>query len=258
MEQNRQSPCVTTCLMDGFRCRLCLKTSDLDLQPLFPPGEDCFLNDLLSQIYDCLAIHVSFLEDFCSVICSNCREHINSFYIFKKQCQSNDGYLREKRLKEIKGMERERTTAPESPKEMDPDLEANQGKVKEPQQEELLDQADKIFFPKENPTEEVLEPVVKCVDKVDVGVQMCGASSSESFCGFADEFYARRSPRIFIKNSITEAYEMISAPSTTMEETQECHVPLEKLDLQPTTSVKPPPVNRVKTPIVVQYGLLTE
>lgn len=249
-----QSPIsAATCLMDGFRCRLCFKSSDdhLNLKPLFPPGDECFVNDLLSQIYDSLAIHVSFLEDFCSVICEGCRETVISFYTFKKQCQSNDRYLREKRAKEINGVELERKV---QASQTDPELEENRGKIKEPHHEELMDQAESIFFPQKSTAlspklvEKVdvgvqfdqdvegtcLKQEDDCVEKVDVAVQICGFSSQESFHGFADEFYARRSPRIFIKNSVTEAFEMIRTPPIANDDMQECHITIEKLNIKPT------------------------
>lgn len=273
-----QSPSTSTCVMDGFRCRLCFKSSDRDLQPLFPPGEECFVNDLLSQIYDCLAIHVSFLEDFCSVVCSGCRQKVHSFYNFKKQCQSNDDYLREKRSRDMNGVELERKV---QECQTDWEVESSRGQVKEPNQEELMDQAESIFFPKEQraislqTAEKCVEtvdvgvqmdlaetissskeesttsskPEEQIVEKVDVGVQMFGTNSNESFCGFADEFFSRRSPRIFIKNSITEAFEMIRAPSVTQEEMQECHVPIEKLDIKPSIPDLQPCVDAVKSPI---------
>lgn len=264
-----QSPSTSTCLMDGFRCRLCFKSSDHNLQPLFPPGDECFVNDLLSQIYDCLTIHVSFLEDFCSVICSECRDKINSFYTFKKQCQSNDGYLREKRSREMTGVEVERNT--KDLNTTNSEVEASCGKVKEPKPEELIEQTESIFFPgKENETKSwklvqrvdvgtQMDPevVLKCskldgetVEKVDVAVQMCGTSSQESFRGFSDEFYARRSPRIFIKNSVTEAFEMITAPSTANDDIQKCQITIEKLDIKPEIPVQLPEVDEIK-PLVI-------
>lgn len=255
-----QSPSTTTCLMDSFRCRLCFKSSDHNLKPLFPPGDECFVNDLLSQIYDCLAIHVSFLEDFCSVICSECRGKVNSFYTFKKQCQSNDGYLREKRSRLMNGVEVERNAQDHNL--TDSEVEASCGKVKEPKPEELIEQAESIFFPGK-PIETVqkvdvgiqIDPEVvllcskldeECVEKVDVAVQMCGTSSQESFRGFSDEFYARRSPRIFIKNSVTEAFEMISTPSKANDDVQKCHISIEKLDIKPEIPIQLPEVDEIK------------
>ncbi|XP_065081117.1 uncharacterized protein LOC135703731 isoform X2 [Ochlerotatus camptorhynchus] len=215
-----QSPSTTTCMLDDFRCRLCFTSSDINLQPLFPPGEGCFVNDLLSRIYDCLAIHVSFLEDFCSVICSVCRDKINSIYNFKKQCQSNDGYLREKRSRQMNGVELERMS--QMNRDQPDDANESQCKVEELQEEDMLRQAKSIFNPNQA-TEP--ESMVNIPSKVDVVAQISGTSSNESFRGFPNEF---------IENSVTVGYETISEPPVSVDDIQECHVPLKKLDIKPS------------------------
>lgn len=214
---------ASTCMLDDFRCRLCFK-SGINLQPLFPPGDDCFVNDLLSRIYDCLNIHVSFLEDFCSVICPVCSDKINSFYDFKKQCQSNDGYLRKKRNCQANGVELERMS------HMNQDQPDDSGKKKykleEPQEEDMLRQTMEIFAP-DLMTDSTSTPEAtgNMPLKVDVAVQISGASSSESFRGFSNEY---------VDNPVTAISELINIPSVQENDIQKCHVTLEKLVIKPS------------------------
>lgn len=119
------------------------------------------------------------MEDFCSVICSACSDKIDSFYNFKKQCQSNDGYLREKRSRLTSGMEFERMSRMNRDQTDDNKL----CKHKEPLEEDMLLQTKRIFSPY-LATESAPEAMVNIPSKVDVAVQISGASSSESFRGF--------------------------------------------------------------------------
>lgn len=130
-----------------------------------------------------LGSQVSFLEDFCSVICSVCRDKINSFYTFKKQCQSNDGYLRQKRSRQMNGVELERMS--QMNRDQSDDAGESQCKVVEPQEEEMMHQTKSIFTP-DQVTESTSTPeaTVNIPSKVDVAVQISGTSSSESFRGF--------------------------------------------------------------------------
>lgn len=222
-----QSPSTPSCMLDDFRCRLCFTSSDIDLQPLFPPGEDCFVNDLLSRIYDCLAIHVSFLEDFCAVICSACRDKINTFYLFKKQCQSNDGYLREKRSRLMNGAELESKSRVMNNHDQPSDdvSSASQCKVEEPQEEEMLLQTKHIFGHDQNAESTSIPEATLDINhsKGNVAVQISNTSSGE-FLGYPNEV---------IKKPDTENDETLSETPVPVEDNiQECRVPLEKLNVK--------------------------
>ncbi|XP_039437433.1 uncharacterized protein LOC120418956 [Culex pipiens pallens] len=181
---------------DDFRCRLCLRLAGAELRPLFPPGEDQI--ELLSRIFDCLSIHVSFLHDFNAMLCCGCREKIEGFYLFRKQCQSNDEYIRRKRSNLIAGSEFER-------KDM---LLAS---VKEPEMDVLLKDVKDLF----EPLMEKLEPedvkmpelAPSLAEQEVIEIPSSSGQSNESFCGFTLDNCARRSPRIFIQQSISEATE---------------------------------------------------
>lgn len=190
---------------DDFRCRLCLRAAGSELHPLFPPGEDQI--ELLSRIFDCLAIHVSFLYDFNSMMCAECREKIEGFYLFRKQCQSNDEYIRRKRSNLSVGSEFERKDV----------LLAS---VKEPEMDALMKEVKDIFgtgaVEKQEEPEDIKMPeLAPAVTEHEViEVPSSSGQSNESFCGFSMENYSRRSPRIFIQNSITEATERQQKPPT--------------------------------------------
>ncbi|XP_058445882.1 uncharacterized protein LOC131427026 [Malaya genurostris] len=211
------------CPRDDFWCRLCLSSTDSDHQQLFPLGVSCTANERLSRIYDCLEIHVSFLEDFCSVICRECREKIDSFYTFKKQCQSNDSYVRRKRSNIGADFERMQCLPDFDRKE-----DCHEHTV-EPDNETLVNQTRDVFFPDKKETIAVaVQDVPECLDKE---VQTCDESTSETFCGFPLESYARRSPRIFIKRSVKEAFER-QKPALAKQK-EGCHISLEMLDIKP-------------------------
>lgn len=190
-------PSSSTSVGDDFRCRLCLQMAGADMRPLFPPGEDQIL--LMSRIFDCLAIHVSFLHDFNSMVCSGCREKIESFYHYKKQCQSNDEYIRRKRSALVVGSDFERK-------------DTLQASVREPEVDVLLKDVSDIFAAGTKfETEDVkmpelaVEPGLAELEVVEI--PSSSGQSNDSFCGFSLEHYARRSPRIFIQQSIAEATE---------------------------------------------------
>ncbi|XP_055541236.1 uncharacterized protein LOC129727427 [Wyeomyia smithii] len=217
------------CVVEDLQCRLCL-SSEEDLQPLFPPGANCVLNDLLSRIYDCLNVHVSFLEDFCSVICKKCREEVNAFYNFKKQCQTNDDYLRRKRHKD--GAEFERMQ-PEDFRNLKAVHNSNMDQkiiVQEPDDNTLLNQTKEMFLPTNSKTSKTLAANQKYSSKQ---IQTFNESSSDTFYGCSLDSH-RRSPRIFINNSIKEAFELQSPPpaSDSLNEVQECGLSLEVLDVK--------------------------
>ncbi|XP_058815013.1 uncharacterized protein LOC131678744 [Topomyia yanbarensis] len=212
------------CMRDDFQCRLCLSSADSNLQQLFPSGVNNIANERLSRIYECLEIHVSFLEDFWSVICTECTEKIDSFYTFKKQCQSNNSYLRRKRSSAGAEFERIQCT-PDIDKIVD-----CEESIAEPDNGTLLNQTREIFFPGKMGSTTHLVQDVKRLDKE---VQTCSESTSETFCGFPLESYSRRSPRIFIKNSIKEAFERQQPAAALINQKPECRVSIEMLYIKP-------------------------
>uniref|UniRef100_A0A1Q3EVI8 ZAD domain-containing protein n=1 Tax=Culex tarsalis TaxID=7177 RepID=A0A1Q3EVI8_CULTA len=211
---------------DDFRCRLCLRMAGPELRPLFPPGEDQIV--LLSRIFDCLAIHVSFLHDFNAMLCSGCREKIESFYLFRKQCQSNDEYIRRKRSNLVVGPEFERKDS------------LLAAVVKEPEVDTLLADFKDVFMnlkEKQEQPEDVKMPELapSLAEQDIIEIPSSSGQSNESFCGFSLDNCARRSPRIFIQQSITEATER---QQTTSSPPPEIHAGASQPELPKLTKIK--------------------
>lgn len=109
------------------------------------------------------------------MLCCGCREKIEGFYLFRKQCQSNDEYIRRKRSNLIAGSEFER-------KDM---LLAS---VKEPEMDVLLKDVKDLF----EPLMEKLEPedvkmpelAPSLAEQEVIEIPSSSGQSNESFCGF--------------------------------------------------------------------------
>lgn len=109
------------------------------------------------------------------MLCSCCREKIEGFYLFRKQCQSNDEYIRRKRANLIVGSEFER-------KDM---LLAS---VKEPEMDVLLKDVKDLFEPlmeKLDPEDVKMPELAPSLAEQEViEIPSSSGQSNESFCGF--------------------------------------------------------------------------
>lgn len=114
------------------------------------------------------------------MLCAGCREKIESFYLFRKQCQSNDEYIRRKRSNWSIGTEFERK-----------DTGLQLASVKEPEVDALLKEVKDIFgsaaVEKQEDPEDIkmpdLAPAV--IEHEIIEVPSSSGQSNESFCGFS-------------------------------------------------------------------------
>lgn len=126
------------------------------------------------------------------------------------------------------------------------DASVSQCKVEEPQEEEMLLQTKSIFA--QDHTPETISPAEETLNiplKVDVAVQISGTSSSESFRGFPNLFQNELIETPVIEDDAMSSTVLQTSPLP-VDGIQDCHVPLEKLDIEPSVDVKPAKTKNVK------------